>query len=161
MALQAHVLVVANVTATSDDLLAALQKRARRGPVRFTLLVPGHGPGLSGRRAAEPQVAAALEKWREAGLEADGVAGDADPVDAVREVWDPARFDEVIVSTLPGQTSKWLRCDLPHRVAQITGALVHHVTAVGMRPEPPHGPPPARETSPLGPLGVLAWGGKR
>jgi hypothetical protein len=161
MALQAHVLVVANVTATSDDLMAALQERARRSPARFTLLVPGHGPGLSGRRAAEPQLEAALARWREAGLEAEGLTGDADPVDAVREAWNPGRFDEVVVSTLPGQTSKWLRCDLPHRVATLTGALVTHVTAMDMRPEPPHGPPPVRETSPLGPLGVLAWGGKR
>jgi hypothetical protein len=161
MALQAHVLVVANVTATSDDLLAALQERARRSPSRFTLLVPAQGPGLSGRREAEPQLAAALEKWRAAGLEAEGHTGDSDPVDAVREIWHPGTFDEVIVSTLPGQTSKWLRCDLPHRVATLTGALVTHVTAMDMRPEPPHGPPPVRETSPLGPLGVLAWGGKR
>jgi hypothetical protein len=161
MALQAHVLVVANVTATSDDLLAALQERARRSPAHFTLLVPGHGPGLAGRKAAEPQRDAAVGKWREAGLDADGITGDADPIDAVREVWDMGKFDEVIVSTLPGQSSKWLRFDLPHRVATLTGALVTHVIAMDMRPEPPHGPPPERETSPLGPLGVLAWGGKR
>jgi hypothetical protein len=161
MAVQAHVLVVANVTATSEDLLAALQERARRSPARFTLLVPGQGPGLAGRRAGEPQLQAALERWRAAGLEADGLTGDADPVDAVRETWDPKSMDEVIVSTLPGQSSKWLRFDLPHRIATLTGAIVHHVIAMDMRPEPPHGPPPPHETSPLGPLGVLAWGGKR
>ena len=160
MAVQAHVLVVANVTATSDDLLAALQERVRRSPARFTLLVPGHGPGLSGRRAAEPQVQAALERWRAAGLEADGVTGDSDPIDAVQETWDPKTMDEVIVSTLPGQSSKWLRYDFPHRVATLTGAIVHHVVAMDMRPEAPHGPPPAHEVSPLGPLGVLAWGDK-
>jgi hypothetical protein len=161
MAPSAHVLVVASLTATSGDLIAALQERARRSPARFTLLMPGQGPGLAGRKAVEPQLQEALEQWRAAGLEADGTSGDSNPIDAVTEIWNPATFDEVIVSTLPGQASKWLRWDMPHRVAALTGALVTHVTAMDMRPEPPHGPPPVHETSPLGPLGVLAWGGKR
>ena len=157
----AHVLVLANVTATSEDLLAALRERAERGPAHFTLLMPSRGPGLAGRRAMEPLLEEALERWRAAGLECDGIAGDRDPLDAVAEVWDPGRFDEVVVSTLPGASSRWLQCDLPHRVSRLTGALVTHVVAMDMRPEPPHGPPPVRETSPLGPLGVLAWGGRR
>jgi hypothetical protein len=161
MAPSAHVLVIASVTATSSDLLAALQARAQRSPATFTLLVPGTGPGLAGRKAVEPQLQAALEQWRAAGLEADGMTGDQNPIDAVTEIWNPGAFDEVIVSTLPGQASKWLRWDMPHRVASLTGALVTHVTAMDMRPEPPHGPPPTKETSPHGPLGVLAWGGKR
>ena len=161
MAPSAHVLVIASVTATSSDLLAALQERAQRSPATFTLLVPGQGPGLAGRKAVEPQLQAALEQWRAAGLEADGMTGDQNPIDAVTEIWNPGAFDEVIVSTLPGQASKWLRWDMPHRVASLTGALVTHVTAMDMRPEPPHGPPPVKESSPLGPLGVLAWGGKR
>jgi hypothetical protein len=156
----AHVLVVATVTATSDDLMAALTERARRGsvPVDFMLVMPASGPDLD---AMKPRLEEALERWREAGLKCEGLIGDSDPVNAVDEVCSPGSFDEVIVSTLPGQSSKWLRFDLPHRVATLTGAIVHHVIAMDMRPEPPHGPPPPHETSPLGPLGVLAWGGKR
>jgi len=67
----------------------------------------------------------------------------------------------VIVSTLPGQSSRWIAGDLPNRVARLTGAPVTHVVANDMRPEPHVGPPPAHETSPLGPLGVLSWGGAR
>src|SRR3954447_8766312 len=52
MAYRAHVLVIASVTATSDDLLAALKARADRGPIDITLLLPSSGPGLSGRNAA-------------------------------------------------------------------------------------------------------------
>jgi hypothetical protein len=159
MAPSAHVLVIASLTAGSGDLLAALQERARKSPAHFTLLMPGQGPGLAGRKAVEPQLEAALEQWRAAGLEAEGQTGDSNPMDALMEAWNPGRFDEVIVSTLPGDSSKWLRWDMPHRVAALTGALVTHVVAMDMRPEPPHGPPPARETSPLGPLGVLAWAG--
>ena len=96
--------------------------------------------------------------WREAGIEAEGICGDANPMDAVAETWDPRRHDEVIVSTLPGQSSRWIQGDLPGRVARLTGAPVTHVVANDMRPEPHVGPPPEHEKSPLGPLGVLAWG---
>ena len=156
----AHVLVVANVTAASGDLIAAVKARAERGPIDVTLLMPGQGPGLSGREAVRERLDAALAAWREAGVEAEGICGDANPLDAVAEVWDPRQHDEVIVSTLPGQSSKWIRSDLPHRVARLTGAPVMHVVATDMRPEPTHGPPPAHESSPLGPLSVLSWGGR-
>ncbi len=156
----AHVLVVANVTAASGDLIAAIEERARRGAIVVTLLMPGSGPGLAGREAVRERLEAALAAWRDAGIEADGVCGDANPLDAVAELWDPRRHDEVIVSTLPGQSSRWIRSDLPHRIARLTGAPVTHVVATDMRPEPAHGPPPVQETSPLGPLAVLSWGGR-
>src|SRR3954466_14080354 len=111
MAYHAHVLVIASVTATSDDLLAALKARAEKGPVDITLLLPSSGPGLSGRETSRSQLDAALAKWREAGLEADGEVGSSDPIEAVHEAWNPGRFDEVIVSTLPGRSSRWLRLD--------------------------------------------------
>jgi hypothetical protein len=55
--------------------------------------------------------------------------GDADPLAAVRDVWDAERFDEVFVATLPHQLSRWLRLDLPHRVEQLTGRPTCHVIA--------------------------------
>ena len=156
----AHVLVLANVTASSGDLIDAIRQRAEKGPIDVTLLMPGQGPGLSGREAVRGRLDAALAAWREAGIEAEGICGDANPMDAVAEIWDPRRHDEVIVSTLPGQSSRWIRAaTCPHRVARLTGAPVTHVVANDMRPEPHVGPPPEHETSPLGPLGVLAWGG--
>src|SRR5688572_10771481 len=154
----AHVRVLANVTAASGDLIGAIKRRAEKGPIDVTLLMPGQGPGLSGREAVRDRLDAALAAWRDAGIVAEGICGDANPMDAVAETWDPRRHDEVIVSTLPGQSSRWIQGDLPGRVARFTGAPVTHVVASDMRPEPHHGPPPERDTSPLGPLGVLAWG---
>jgi hypothetical protein len=155
----AHVLVVANVTAASTDLIAALKERALRGPIDVTLLMPGKGPGLGGREAVRGRLDESLAAWREAGIAAEGVCGDANPMDAVAETWDPRHHDEVIVSTLPGQSSKWIRSDLPQRIGKLTGAPVTHVVASDMRPEPTHGPPPPHQASPLGPLAVLGWGG--
>ena len=158
MAYSARVLVIARQTADSDDLLAALRARAERSEAQFTLLLPAVGPGLTGREEAQPLVDAALKRFREAGLTVDGVVGDADPVEAVVELVTPGRFDEVIVATLPGATSKWLQFDFPHRVARITDLPVTHVIA-----KPPGwnehrtSPPPKHEREPLGPLSVLAW----
>ena len=38
-------------------------------------------------------------------------------------------YDEIVVSTLPGSISKWLKLDLPHRVERSTGLPVTHVEA--------------------------------
>jgi hypothetical protein len=157
----ANVLVVASQTAASQQLLDALKARAERSPIRVTLVMPAHGPGLSGREAMRQQLESALAAMREAGLEADGVIGDNSPMDAVAECFDPARHDEAIVCTLPGRSSKWLQQDFPHRVARYTGVPVTHVVADDMRPAPATSPAPAHEREPLGPLSVLAWGGRQ
>src|ERR671914_2044924 len=129
MAWEFHVLVVANVTATSDELLAALKEREKQGACRFTLVMPRSGTG-----AAE-SLEEALEAMRGAGLgKADGRVGDPDPVVAAMDVWDPREFDEIVVSTLPTGVSRWLGLDLPRRLEKLTGVGVRHVVA-----EPPRG----------------------
>lgn len=157
----ANVLVVANLTAGSTHLLDALKARAERSPIRITLVMPAQGPGLGGREAVRERLDQALAGMREAGLEAEGAVGDADPMEAVAECFDPARHDEAIVCTLPGRSSKWLQYDFPHRVARFTGVPVTHVVADDLKPAPPTSPAPTHEREPLGPLSVLAWGGRR
>jgi hypothetical protein len=127
-----RLLVVANRTAGSPELWDALCEYASRGPIAITLIVPAtwevvdpHG----GRQTAERNLAAALKRLRAAGMEAEGAIGDPDPIVAVREIWDPALFDEIIVSTLPVSVSRWLKLDLPRRVARLTGRKVTHVIA--------------------------------
>jgi hypothetical protein len=125
-----NVLVIANRTADSPELLSALRARAERGPVACTLIAPRNG----NREESEVALQRALDRIREAGLTVDGRLGDSDPLVAVQEAWDPFRFDEVIVSTLPTHSSRWLLIDLPHRVAKITGANVTHVVAAPREP---------------------------
>ena len=159
----AHVIVLANRTAAAPELIDALVHRGARGPIRATLVMPAAGPGTADRAAASERMNAALEAWRAAGIErCEGVVCDPAPLDALGEVWDPMRHDEVIVSTLPGQSSKWIRGDLPHAAARFTGVSVLHVVAQDPdRPPEATSPPPAHEKAPLGPLSVLAWGGRR
>ena len=155
----AHVLVVATVTAASDDLLAALEERVRRAsvPVDFTLVMPAQGPDPA---TTQPLLDEALERWRGAGLKAEGMIGDTDPVQAVNELWSPGRFDEIIVSTLPGQTSRWLRSDVPYRIGHMCDLPVTHVVAMSMAKPVLHGEPPARrKREGLGLLNVMAYRG--
>jgi hypothetical protein len=159
MAWKRSVLVVANVTATSDELLATLQARSAREPMSFTLIVPATASD-GGREAAKQQVVAALERLRAAGLEVDGGIGDGDPMIAVTEAWDPRRFDEIMISTLPSALSKWLQTDLPHRVAKLTGARVTHVLSTPPKRTYSTVPAPAQSNQGvLRPLSVLGWGG--
>jgi hypothetical protein len=105
---------------------------------------------------------AALDAWRAAGIErCEGFVCDPVPLEALAEVWDPLRHDEVIVATLPGQSSKWVRGDLPHAVSRYTGVSVMHVVAHDPDVVPEVTAAPPHERAPLGPLTVLAWGGKR
>jgi hypothetical protein len=52
-------------------------------------------------------------------------------------VWDPGRFDEIVVSTFATGASRWMQVDLPHRVAKLTDCTVRHIES---RPEPAPAP---------------------
>lgn len=130
------VLVVANRTAESEELLAALKERAAEGPVSFTLLVPSTPHGVawaadmhSGSSDAEEHMQRAVDRFRAAGLDVEGKVGDPDPVAAVEDEVNFTQYDDAIVSTLPTHLSKWLKMDLPRRVERKTGLKVRHVVA--------------------------------
>jgi hypothetical protein len=108
----------------SIGLEAVLRARLESGPARFTLLVP-----LGLTPDAEDTASRMASRLRSMGLDVDGRVGDTDPFNAVLEVWSPAEFDEIIVSTLPASTSRWMRTGLPRRIETHTGALVRHVEA--------------------------------
>jgi hypothetical protein len=158
MTLRKNVLVVANVTATSDELCQELSLRARREPAAFTLVVPAN-PSHGGREAAEETLRDALERLHDAGIEADGSVGDCDPLVAVTEAWDPRHYDEILISTLPMGSSRWLHAGLPERIFKLTGAKVSHIVSMPPKPPVPTVPAPRHEHPALGPLSVLGWGG--
>lgn len=154
------ILIVANITATSHELDAALRAQAAREPSTFHLIVPAT-PLAGGRAAARERLRAVVERLRARGLQVDGEVGDCDPLVAVMEAWDPKLYDTIMVSTLPMRVSKWLHRGLPERIAHVTGAPVSHV--VCRPPTPPIAvePAPAHEKSLIGPLSVLGWGPHR
>jgi GABA permease len=157
-----NVLVVANVTATSPELLVTLQDRASREAMSFTIVIPAT-PFAGGGEAAAGQLAEALERFAESGLEAQGAIGHGDPVVAVTDAWDPKLYDEIIVSTLPMRFSKWLHAGLPERIARLTGAPVTHIVCEPPKPPVETTAAPQRDgaEAAMGPLAVLAWGGQK
>jgi hypothetical protein len=147
MAWEFSLLVVANVTAGSDELLDSLRDRAEQGACHFTLVMPASGT------EARARLEAALEQMREAGLDnVEGKVGDPDPVVSVMDIWDPLKFDEIIVSTLPTGSSRWMGIDLPHRLEKLTSVPVEHVVSTPRPAEAPTGPPPEQPQR----MGVLA-----
>ena len=135
MAAEARVLVVANRTAESPELLDALRKRTLQGPCVFTLLIPSTPHGLSwaadmhaGTDEAERHRVAFLEELRQEGLNVgEAKVGDPDALAAICDECNFNDYDELIVSTLPLHMSKWLRVDLPRKAQAATGLPVKHV----------------------------------
>ena len=131
------VLVVANQTAESDDLLAALRERAERSDAEFTVLIPATPHGVAwaanmasdkGRNEAEAHRDALVERLRATGLPvAEAVVGDPDPLAAIEDACNLGSYDELIVSTLPHHLSKWLHLDLQRKAAHATGLPVTSV----------------------------------
>jgi len=132
-----RVLVVANRTADSNELVNAMHERAALGPARFTLVVPATPHGLAwaadmsaGIPEARRQMAAAQERLRDEGLWIDDIRlGSPDPLAAVHDAVNFESFVDVIVCTLPRRVSRWLKLCLPHRVQRSTGLPVTHVVA--------------------------------
>jgi hypothetical protein len=141
-----RVLVVANKTAGSEELIAAMRERAERGPAEFVLLIPATPKGLTHvidpherEQHAEDHCQAAAERLRAEGLPVlRAKPGDAEPLAAVEDELnaDGDSYDEIIVSTLPKHLSKWLKLDLPSKVRGLTDKPVEHVTAHKTTAEP-------------------------
>jgi hypothetical protein len=132
-----RVLLVACRTAAGPALREAVRRRAAMSPCQFTLLVPRpcHGlhrvvdPEDHGWREAQAVIDTACPLLgRAAGSEVAGMIGSHDPVAAVEDALNLQGFDEVIVSTLPARTSRWLHIDLPSKVAGM-GVPVTRVSA--------------------------------
>ena len=133
MAWTTRLLVVANQTLDSPELLAYLRDRNATGPLRVTFVVPAR---IGEEQAAGARLASVIEQLAADGIEATGTVGDSEPCGAALDVFDARSHDEIIVSTLPNATSQWLAIDLPHRLRKATDAQVHHVLASEPRPAP-------------------------
>jgi hypothetical protein len=119
MAWKLSVLVVANKTVGSAELRRELRERSKQRPTAVTLLLPHQRTG-----EAQERLLRALAELREDGVEVEGRLANPDPFVAVHEAWDPAAYDEILISTLPTAKSRWLSSDLPRRIERHTGALV-------------------------------------
>jgi hypothetical protein len=139
MSEEARVLIVANKTAATPALIEAVRERAARGGASFTLLIPNTARGLHALVDPEDQGQGEAEQMLElaiplleaaAGAPVDGMIGVPEPLAAIQDAINIHGYDELIISTLPQRVSKWLKLDLPSKVAGL-GLPVTTVIASG------------------------------
>lgn len=113
-------LVVANRTLQAEELEARIRELARAAPARFFLLVPADPVGgetvAHAHRLAESRLRHVVDVLQADGIDAQGAIGDADPFLAVEDILEKERFDEIVLSTLPPNLSRWLAADLARRL---------------------------------------------
>ncbi len=131
-------IVAADRTAASDELLEAVRAHAEERGGSYTLVVPATPDGMArfaeldpDTETAERLLTQALERLRGAGIEIEGRTGDAEPVAAAEDAANQTSYDEAIVSTSRHPLSDVTKMDVASRIEGGTGLPVTHVTATG------------------------------
>jgi hypothetical protein len=153
-------LIVANQTLGGAELERAISERIAAGRRSCYVLVPMTPPQYEvigwavadagfavpptasedlaasvevARQRSEHRLERMLDKVRALGGDVDGEIGDSDPAEAVKRLLERRDFDEILVSTLPAGLSRWLKLDLPSRIARLTEIPVSTVEATDRR----------------------------
>ncbi len=123
-------LVIANKTSSGEELIDHLKAKAARDARHVFIAVVPQTDG-SGRAAGEARarLAAMLDKLHAAGLLSSGMIGDPDPYTATMNALELFRVDDIVISTLPGERSGWMRANLVERVRSASSAPVEHVVS--------------------------------
>jgi hypothetical protein len=149
----ARYLILANQTLGGAELKREVHERVERGEASFYIVVPmiepkdeetswagssrpgavaapgGFAAADRARKQAHHRLGQMIEVITAAGGKAEGEVGQSDPVEAAKDVLNRRSFDEVIISTLPARVSRWLKMDLPNRVARLTDLPVTTIEA--------------------------------
>jgi hypothetical protein len=120
-----HTLVVATQTVNSRDLVDRLEERAKEGPHRYTFICPRSG--AISREEVCSRLAATLAEMYRNEIDATGQPMSPDPFHAVKNAVEHYRIDDILISTLKGEQSKWLEEGLIEKVQGITDKPVEHI----------------------------------
>jgi hypothetical protein len=122
-----HTLVVATQTVASGDLITHLKAKAAESPHRFTIICPPSGE-LTREEICE-RLARTLAELYRSDIDATGQPMSPAPEAAVQNAIEHYRIDEVLISTLAGEQSKWLQEGLIDHVRGLTEKPVEHIEA--------------------------------
>lgn len=144
------ILLVGNQTLEREGLVDEVASRTTDGD-RVLVLVPAtHSGHHEQPRSAVPvhedtsdEAGVSLAHWRlrttvdhlrAAGVDAEGEVGSANPYTAVCQTLSREHIDEILLSTLPPSSSRWLNVDLPGRLRRHTGKPVTVLTPATVSP---------------------------
>ncbi|HUZ99251.1 MAG TPA: hypothetical protein VMU74_07820 [Gaiellaceae bacterium] len=140
-----NILVVANETVVSRQLVELIEARAAAGQVQVTVVAPVNQPRQgyvvyydTRKAAARRRLDKTLDLLRKEGIPANGVVVETDPVSALRDAVAQLEPDEVIVSTHPQQQSGWLRRNAVEQMRRVAGDIPFEHVVVDIAGE--HGP---------------------
>ena len=131
-----HTLVVATQTVNSKDLVDRLAERARERPHRYTFICPRSGAIT--REEIASRLAATLAEMYRNEIDATGQPMSPDPYHAIENAIEHYRIDDILISTLRGEQSKWLEEGLIEKVQGLTEKPIEHLES---------GTEPARTTA--------------
>jgi len=121
-------LVVAARTLRGEQLLEHLKAKAADDPRHvFIVVVPQRDGSGAAPAEARERLAAMLARLHDAGLLGSGMIGDPDPFTATVSGIELFTVDDVVISTLPGERSGWLRAQLLERVRNASPVPVEHI----------------------------------
>lgn len=132
------ILIIANRTVGSANLLEAVRARIAASPCELLVLAPAFDARASwtrteGQARAElhARIDTACARLRELGASVRSTIGDVDPLRAIHDLVnvEGEEFDEIILSTLPAPLSVWLKMDLAARIGRRFAIPVTQVAA--------------------------------
>ena len=141
-----RVLVLANETVVADELLHELRAIDDKGKAQYFVCVPAN-PVDTGqaeykgavylwdatKAAAQERLDYTLSALRADGLTAEGDLGDYRPLRALADAVAAFSPDQIVISTLPPESSVWLRDNVVDRARTLYDMPVTHV--VSKRPQ--------------------------
>jgi hypothetical protein len=122
-----HTLVVATQTVASRELIDHLKRAVADRPHRYTIISPPSG--ALGREEICERLARTLAELYRADIDATGQPMSPAPLAAVTNAIEHYRVDEILISTLSGERSKWVAEGLIDKVRAMTNKPVEHVEA--------------------------------
>jgi GABA permease len=130
-----RILVVANETVGGGRLFDEIHARSANVREEVLVVCPALNSALrhwvsdedGARQAAQDRLDASLRRLADAGIDARGEIGDADPLQAIEDALRTFGADEIIISTHPPERSNWLERGVVDKAREEFPVPVRHV----------------------------------
>jgi hypothetical protein len=140
-----RILVIANETVGGATLREEIRRRAESYEEQVLVVCPALNSPLrhwasdedAARAAAQERLARSLARLLDAGVEARGEVGDAEPLQAMEDALRTFGADEIIISTHPEGRSNWLERGVVEKARERFAVPITHVV-VDLQTEDTH-----------------------